>query len=140
MNNNTVHNKYEPANKRPEVIPEYYEVIFPPGQLGICLETCFHPKDIIIVKEIKLKSFADEKTRISVGDKLICVNDVAVDNMSFEDVLKRIKNECKSHCGCKLTFQSVEDQNRVTSELAMRRLDDSVVDNEDSKVLELSAL
>lgn len=99
-----------------------YQVTLPPGEVGIGFETAFNPDRIVVLK-LKPHTFAAEKTSISVGDKLISIDDIAIQDMKFDEVM-RVLIECQRRSGCVVTLQTVFEQNRLLRIHALSRLRD----------------
>lgn len=97
-----------------------YQVTLPAGPVGVCFETVFNP-DGIVVQKMKPKSFAADHTPLSVGDKLLLINDTPIQGLHFDDAMKLLHGFQASR-GCTLTLQTVEEQWRLLRRDALSRL------------------
>ena len=94
--------------------PEY-NVTFESGEIGIWFETDWDLQ--IVVMRLKPGSYAATRTDVTVGDVLLFIDDVPVKDMSFEDVMRKLKL-LQADRGSKLTFQTVEQKLRLIRESA----------------------
>ncbi len=67
---------------------------------------------------IKDCSYCAEKTEVQVGDVLISIDNSAIEELSFDEVLEILK-EKQADTGCKLRFQTVEETIRLIRENAL---------------------
>ena len=80
-----------------------YTVTVPPspdrewdGELGAWFESEWGERTLIIVKGVKKGSFASYWTDITVGDQLISIDDVPVEEFTFEEAMKLLKSRLTS--------------------------------------------
>jgi C-terminal processing protease CtpA/Prc len=97
-----------------------YQVGLPPGRVGVGFETAFNPDKIVVLK-IMPKTFASDKTTMSVGDQLLAIDDVSTEGMTFENAMKLLM-DLQMKDGCTLTLSTVAEQSRVSRLHALARL------------------
>lgn len=90
--------------------PEY-DVILPPGEVGVWFETDWDHDQIVVMK-IKKGSVAATRTDIQEGDVLLRVNNDPVLNLPFDIVMEKIKKGQQTD-GTVLTLQTVEEKMRI---------------------------
>lgn len=61
------------------------------GELGTYFETDWGRERTLIVKGVKESSYAAHWTDITVGDELLRIDDIPVEQLSFEEAIKLIK-------------------------------------------------
>ena len=61
------------------------------GELGVWFETDWGRERTLIVKGIKEGSYASYFTDIVVGDELIMIDDIPVDQLAFDEAMKYLK-------------------------------------------------
>lgn len=77
------------------------------GELGVWFETDWGRERTLIVKGIKEGSFASYFTDIMVGDSLIMIDAVPVEQLSFDEAMKYLKGRCNLHHFVPLLSSSV---------------------------------
>ena len=92
----------------------FYSVTFPPpnqedtvwgGELGVWFETePFRRERTLIVKGIKEGSYASYYTDIFVGDQLVMIDSIPVEQFTFDQAMKYLKSEYLSVFSFMLTF------------------------------------
>lgn len=100
-----------------------YQLVFPPGSVGVCFETAFNPPGVV-VKSIQPNTHA-AKSALSVGDKLISINDtpIAISSENFFDSAMSLLKDLQGTIGSTLTFMSVTEQSRLIRQEALCRLE-----------------
>ena len=93
--------------------PEY-DVVLPPGEVGLWFETDWTNKQIVVMR-MKPGKYAATRTDIQSGDVLLAINGNSVFGRTFEEVMLILKG-CQVRNGCTLTLRTVEEKMRLLRE------------------------